>query len=275
MTKCCDHLICRACGRMLAVARGGVEGPLRRAQAGVVVCEGRVRGGEDGNVCCRSGRNGHDGVEVGWEGDHKLVGRKRQRLGGNLIEMSDEDDISIASDDAGDEDTIAPENRGDEQSPQTSSDQGTKRKGCGLPCCHALAVIAKANLWVYDYVHPIYKTVTQEVIYDQLVHPTETHDMGKVYEKTGVVVSGEELDDDYYRCILPSNNRRHPGRPSSKRIESQTQDKKRLPPFSIDAGAAPGKLLVAVGAIYIRRPLPRVVAVKEVIHIPDMTSLTT
>jgi len=30
----------------------------------------------------------------------------------------------------------------------------------GIPCCHALAVIAKANLWVYDYVHPIYKTAT-------------------------------------------------------------------------------------------------------------------
>jgi len=30
----------------------------------------------------------------------------------------------------------------------------------GLPCCHALAVIAKANLWVYDFVHPMYKADT-------------------------------------------------------------------------------------------------------------------
>ncbi|KAJ8424836.1 LOW QUALITY PROTEIN: hypothetical protein Cgig2_031571 [Carnegiea gigantea] len=40
-----------------------------------------------------------------------------------------------------------------------------------LPCYHALAMIVKANLWVYNYVHPIYKTATQEVIYNQLVHP--------------------------------------------------------------------------------------------------------
>ncbi|KAJ8425935.1 hypothetical protein Cgig2_018733 [Carnegiea gigantea] len=34
----------------------------------------------------------------------------------------------------------------------------------GLPCCHDLAVIAKANLWLYDYVHPIYQSATQYVI---------------------------------------------------------------------------------------------------------------
>ncbi|KAJ8435321.1 hypothetical protein Cgig2_022922 [Carnegiea gigantea] len=60
----------------------------------------------------------------------------------------------------------------------------------GLPCCHALAVIAKANLWVYDYVHPIYKTATQEVIYNQLVHPMETNDMAVADGKTGLVVGG-------------------------------------------------------------------------------------
>ena len=139
---------------------GGDEGPLRRVQAGVATCEGRVGGGKEGNVCCRSGRNEHNGVEV------------------------------------------------------------------GLPYCHALAVIAKTNLWVYDYVHPIYKTTTQKVIYNQLVHPMEMHDMRKVDEKMGDVVGGEELDDDYYRCILPSNNGRHLRRPPSKRTESQTQDKK-------------------------------------------------
>ncbi|KAJ8423474.1 hypothetical protein Cgig2_013517 [Carnegiea gigantea] len=267
--------------------------------------------------------------------------------------MSDDDEISVASDDAGDEDTIAQDNRGDEQSPQTGSDQGMKKKGkmdkykqdiikwkngvgeiiewkladmyqkigyiaavecyslmlgeysveltnshklvvklgqqtctCkqwqlrGLPCCHALAVIAKANLWVYDYFHPIYETATQEAIYDQLVHPMETHDMGKVDEKTGVVVGGEELLDDYNRCIPPPNNRRHPDRPPSKRIESQTQDKKvrgcskcnevghtrctcrnprqisaqrtkGLGPFSIDAGTLAGTLLVAAAELHI------------------------
>ena len=67
----------------------------------------------------------------------------------------------------------------------------------GLPCCHALAIIAKANLWVYDYVHPIYKTTTQEVIYNQLMHPVETHDMVVVDGKTGLMVGGDELDEDY------------------------------------------------------------------------------
>jgi len=38
----------------------------------------------------------------------------------------------------------------------------------GLPCCHALTVIAKVNVWVYYYVHPIYMSTTQEVIYTNL-----------------------------------------------------------------------------------------------------------
>ncbi|KAJ8438307.1 hypothetical protein Cgig2_018787 [Carnegiea gigantea] len=37
---------------------------------------------------------------------------------------------------------------------------------------------------------------------------------------------GDELDEDYNRCILPPKNGRHPGRPPLKRRESQTQDKK-------------------------------------------------
>jgi len=43
----------------------------------------------------------------------------------------------------------------------------------GLPCCHALVVIAKANLWVYDFVHPMYKADIQRRIYNQVVHPME------------------------------------------------------------------------------------------------------
>ena len=93
----------------------------------------------------------------------------------------------------------------------------------GIPCCHALAVIAMANLWVYDYAHPIYKTVTQQIIYNQLVHPMGTHDIGTVDAKTGQVVGGDQLNDDYDHCILPPTNGRQPGRPSAKRRESQTQ----------------------------------------------------
>ncbi|KAJ8437783.1 hypothetical protein Cgig2_024087 [Carnegiea gigantea] len=42
-----------------------------------------------------------------------------------------------------------------------------------------------ANLWVYDYVLLIYKTATQQIIHNQLVHQIEAHDMGIVDGKTG------------------------------------------------------------------------------------------
>ena len=54
----------------------------------------------------------------------------------------------------------------------------------------------------------------------------ETHNMAVVDGKIGLVVGGDELDEDYNRCILPPNNDRHPSKPLSKRGESQTQDKK-------------------------------------------------
>ncbi|KAJ8423409.1 hypothetical protein Cgig2_020946 [Carnegiea gigantea] len=89
-----------------------------------------------------------------------------------------------------------------------------------------LVVITKANLWVYDYVHPIYKTTTQQIMYNQLVHLIETHNIGTVDGKTGQVVGGDDLDDNYDCCILPPNNGRQPSRPPSKRKESQTQGKR-------------------------------------------------
>ncbi|KAJ8422878.1 LOW QUALITY PROTEIN: hypothetical protein Cgig2_027361 [Carnegiea gigantea] len=177
-------------------------------------------------------------------------------LGGDTIKMSDDNDISVASKDAGDEEATKEDNAGDEQAAEKQCGDGNKRKGCvdgndvndnhgvdqqlsiscearaadlhlqammhGLPRCYALAVIAKANRWAYDYVHPIYKTATQEVIYNQLVHPMETHNMGIVDAKTWLVVSREERDEDYNWCILPPNNGRHLGRPPSKRRESFT-----------------------------------------------------
>ncbi|KAJ8424121.1 hypothetical protein Cgig2_009705 [Carnegiea gigantea] len=219
----------------------------------------------------------------------------RVRVGGEVIEMSDDDEISVASDDVGEDEAAV---QGGEESSQGkgvmkgATKLGKKmdkhkqetmkwknglgerieqkladtyqKMGCiaavecynlllgeysveltnsrklavklgqqsctcrvwqmrGILCCHVLAVIAKANLWVYDYVHPIYKTATQQIIYNQLVHPKETHDMGTVDAKTGRVVGGDELDDYYDRCILPLTNRRQPGRPPSKHRESQTQ----------------------------------------------------
>lgn len=47
--------------------------------------------------------------------------------------------------------------------------------------------------------------------------------MGTVDAKTGQLVGGDELDDDYNHCILPLTNGRQLGRPPLKRKESQTQ----------------------------------------------------
>ncbi|KAJ8436383.1 hypothetical protein Cgig2_032204 [Carnegiea gigantea] len=92
------------------------KGPLRQGEESVAVCEGRVRACHDGQACSRSGRNGHDGVEVGQEGGRNQAGGKRkginkdlsaeQRAGEDIIELSDDDEMFIASEDAGDEETI-------------------------------------------------------------------------------------------------------------------------------------------------------------------------
>ena len=58
-------------------------------------------------------------------------------------------------------------------------------------------MIIKAKLWVYDYIHLIYKGVTDHRIYNQLHYLMETHDMGKVDNKTGLVVGGEEHHEQY------------------------------------------------------------------------------
>ena len=76
----------------------------------------------------------------------------------------------------------------------------------GLPCFHVLAVIVKANRWVYDFVHPMHKEKPQRHIYNQLVHPMETHHVAVVDDRTGRVVGDNELDVDYSHCILPPFN---------------------------------------------------------------------
>jgi len=93
----------------------------------------------------------------------------------------------------------------------------------GLPCAHAMAVIDKQKLWVYDYVSDCYKGATQGTIYMNSIHPMETHDSATVDNATGLVVGGEALDDGYNRRILPPINPRPQGRPRQRRIESQTQ----------------------------------------------------
>jgi len=93
----------------------------------------------------------------------------------------------------------------------------------GLPCEHAMAVIEKEKLWVYDYVNPCYKAPTQRTIYLNVVHPMETHDAGTVDDNTRAIVGGEELDEDFNRRISPPKNQRPLGKTQRRRIESQTQ----------------------------------------------------
>ncbi|KAJ8429903.1 hypothetical protein Cgig2_025333 [Carnegiea gigantea] len=244
----------------------------RTCEEGVV----RVRSDRDGDDIIQQGGNGA-GVKRavvrgsgGCSDDHPQT---RVRVGEELIKMSDDDEISVVSEDVGEDKAVV---QGGEESSQGKGvmkgatlmracamkyEVGERieqklvdtyqKMGCitavecyslmlgehsveltnnrklvvklgqqsctcrvwqtqGIPCCHTLAVMAKVNLCVYNYVHSIYKTATQQSIYNQLVHPMETHDMGTVDAKTGRVVGRDELDDDYDHCILPPTNGRLP-----------------------------------------------------------------
>ncbi|KAJ8440283.1 LOW QUALITY PROTEIN: hypothetical protein Cgig2_031597 [Carnegiea gigantea] len=207
---------------------GGNKGLMRRAQKQSVIYQGRVETSNVGVVCGTSGRNVMDDVVVGHKGDGKQLeklGKKMDKQKQDILKWKNgvgekiEQKLVYTYQKMG---CIAAVEcysfmLGQYSVELTNSHKLVVKLGqwpcsCrqwqvqGLPCCHPLAVIAKANLWV---------------IYNQLVHLMETNDMGKVDEKTELVVGGEELDDDYNWCILPSNNDRHPGK-LLKRRESQT-----------------------------------------------------
>ncbi|KAJ8428373.1 hypothetical protein Cgig2_012520 [Carnegiea gigantea] len=101
----------------------------------VTVREEKVQACHDGKVYSKSARNSHDGVEVGWEDGHNQSGGKRWgsklRVGGDTIELSKDDEISIVLENAGDEEATKQDDAGDEQSPEKGCDEGMKRKGCG------------------------------------------------------------------------------------------------------------------------------------------------
>jgi len=52
------------------------------------------------------------------------------RLGGDTIEMSDDNEISVASEDAGDEEATEEDNAGDKGAAEKQCGDGNKRKGC-------------------------------------------------------------------------------------------------------------------------------------------------
>jgi len=93
----------------------------------------------------------------------------------------------------------------------------------GLPCAHAMAVIEREKLRVYDYGSDCYKRSAQAIVYLYVIHPLETHDSPNVNDGTSQVVGGEELDNGSIRRILPPINPRQSGRPCVRKSESQRQ----------------------------------------------------
>ena len=67
-------------------------------------------------------------------------------------------------------------------------------------------IFEKEKLWMYDYIYPCYNAPNQRIIYLNVVDCIEWHDLGTVDDNTGVVVGGKELDEDFYRRIVPSKN---------------------------------------------------------------------
>ncbi|KAJ8435885.1 hypothetical protein Cgig2_010918 [Carnegiea gigantea] len=86
----------------------------------------------------------------------------------------------------------------------------------GLLCAHAMAVIDKQKLCVYDYVSNYYKAATQNMMYMNSIHPMEMHDSTAVDNATRLVVGGEVLDDGYNRRMLLPINPRLQGRPRKR-----------------------------------------------------------
>ncbi|KAJ8441456.1 LOW QUALITY PROTEIN: hypothetical protein Cgig2_023642 [Carnegiea gigantea] len=229
---------------------GESDGPKRHIQKATRTCDdGIVRGrsGRDRDDMVQQGRNGA-GVKKatvsGRGGCSDNHPQTRLRVSGDIIEMSDDDEISVASEDLvknmdkHKQETMKWKNGVGERIEQKLADTYQKMGCIATVECYSLMLgkysvkltnsrklVVKlgqqtCTCRVYNYVHPIYKTATQQIIYNQLVHLIETYDMGIVDVKTGRVVSGDELDDDYDHCILPPTNGRQPGRPPSKCRES-------------------------------------------------------
>jgi len=65
---------------------------------------------------------------LGVEGGELLA--SRLRLGGDTIEMLDDDEISVPSEDTGDEEATKEDDAGDERATEKQCGDGNRRKGC-------------------------------------------------------------------------------------------------------------------------------------------------
>ncbi|XP_054785913.1 uncharacterized protein LOC129292374 [Prosopis cineraria] len=89
----------------------------------------------------------------------------------------------------------------------------------GIPCAHACAAIRLLHGNVYNFVDECYKFTAQEQIYATSVKPIATHDCPHPEALTVTNLLTETF-------LEPPMTRRPPGRPKSKRKESQFQNKK-------------------------------------------------
>ncbi|KAJ8430474.1 hypothetical protein Cgig2_003056 [Carnegiea gigantea] len=190
---------------------GGNHGSKRRAQK-----VGARQGGKMGCCCARG--SGLVTKRGGCVGDHL---QSRLRLGGGIIELSNDDEVSVASNDMGDDETSAEGvETGSKESGEAWEEDGQAQPGHSEVEEWGGERIEKKLTNTYEKVGctvavECYSLMLGEYSEEltnscklMLVYPMETHDMGKVDEKMDWVVGEEELDDNYERCILPPNNRR-------------------------------------------------------------------
>ena len=93
----------------------------------------------------------------------------------------------------------------------------------GIPCRHGCAFIKQLKEDIYSYMATWYKKIKQQNIYSHSVIPIETHDMPRL--------DGQELrilpEKDVFQ-LLPPLTKRPPGRPKTKRIESQFMTRRQV-----------------------------------------------
>ncbi|KAJ8444456.1 hypothetical protein Cgig2_005978 [Carnegiea gigantea] len=120
-------------------------GPMRRPHVRAAVCESRVRDIGGGKQIARSGGKCNDGQEVGEErGNNEATVKhncrslgveggelpaSRLRLGGDTIEMSDDDEIFVASEDASDEEATKEDDAEDERATEKQYGDGNDVNG--------------------------------------------------------------------------------------------------------------------------------------------------
>lgn len=98
----------------------------------------------------------------------------------------------------------------------------------GLPCAHAIVVIQKLNLHLYDYVYNWYKAPAQRMVYNENVCPMKTHDMPGDNNEGGTLVEGGDDLGETCISIMPPNNRRSYEKPPTRKRNRRAPDARAL-----------------------------------------------